>query len=217
MLERLKNHRDPKYRARHRSLHYYVWDLGVANEKLEVEETFVFLAIIKGDVDQLFLNLLEMWCSLMLQTLTRNALRSYLPVGTLAPYAGGHLNVALPLHQSIQGDPVQDELCNDLYSRDPSVQAYYASLRQNFFDLKNSPNPFLRELYEQKVRVSQLSRAETIRQSTANKSLQGRNVTVRCDEWRQSFSMSHWIFEISRKAVHLNHGALLFVRFDLCS
>ena len=215
MPDRLENHKDPKYRAKYQSLHYYVWDLGLADKELEVEEKFVFLAITDGDVDPL-LNLMEMWCSLILQTLTENALQAYLLKGTLSPYAGGHLNVALPVHQSIQGDPIWDELSDDIYhSKDPSIQAYCASLRENYFNLKISPNTVLRELYKQKVRMSHLARAETSRQKSAQKSLEGRDVAVLCDKWRQRFSISHWNIGISRKVVHLDHGAILYVNCDL--
>ena len=100
------------------------------DEELEIKEKFVFLANIKEDIHTLVLDLMEMWCSLMLQTLTRNALQAYLPNGTLSLYAGGHLNIALPLHQSIQGEIVRDKLSVDIYHfYDPSIRAYYASLQ----------------------------------------------------------------------------------------
>ena len=65
----------------------------------KVEEEFVFLSA-TDRVDPLLLNILEMWCCLMLQTLTKNALAKYLPANMVAPYAGTHLNIAIPLHQA---------------------------------------------------------------------------------------------------------------------
>lgn len=216
LLERLADYRDPKYRAKHQSLHYYVWDLGLVDEELKIEEKFVFLANIEEDVHTLVLNLMEMWCSLILQTLTRNALQAYLPNGTLSLYAGGHLNVALPLHQSIQGEIVRDKLSLDIYhSHDPSIRAYYASLRQNFYSLKLSPNPLLRELYKLKIHAAQSTRAETCRRKSAQAFIAGRLVKIKLDQWRQRFSISHWNIPVSRKVVHLDNGATLHVECNL--
>jgi len=128
MKERLRCHHDPNYRRKNPSLHYYVWDLGFTDKEYEIEDQFVFLSIFQKEVDPLLLNLLEMWCCLILQTLTKNALLAYIPKGMVAPYAGMHLNVALPIYQSLQGDAVIDTLHGDLYhSNDPLVQRYIAS------------------------------------------------------------------------------------------
>ncbi|OCK82142.1 hypothetical protein K432DRAFT_391506 [Lepidopterella palustris CBS 459.81] len=62
-------------------------DRGIDHENFKVDEVFVFLAEVDSD-DPNLLNLLEMWCSLMLQTLTKNALLKYLPENGVAPYAG---------------------------------------------------------------------------------------------------------------------------------
>jgi hypothetical protein len=116
------------------------------------------------DVDPLLLNLLEMWCCLVFQTLTRNALHKYLPPAKLAPYAGMHLNVALPLHQSTRGEKVNDIFHGDLYhSQDPHVQKYYQSLRHRFWDLKYSPNLVQREYYANRIRQSHQKRNATLR------------------------------------------------------
>lgn len=108
----------------------------------------MYLAIIDKEIDALSLNLLEMRCALTLQTLTLNALREYLPDGAVAPYAGKHLNVALPIYQSHQPNAVQDPFHGDIYhSEDPLIQRYCASLRRRFLDLKFSPNNLVREYY----------------------------------------------------------------------
>ncbi|KAK6347408.1 hypothetical protein TWF718_005249 [Orbilia javanica] len=183
-----------------------------------MEEKFVFLAITKEDIDPLRLNLMEMWCCLMLQTLTRNALQAYLPPGShLSPNAGGHLNIALPLHQSYQGNPVQDNLMfhNIQNYSDPLRKSYYASLRQNFYSLKHSPNPVVREFYKQKMAAAQRVRAQTSRQRSADVSRSGRDVKVLRNGRRQAFSISHWIFSVSRKVAHLDSGAILHVECDL--
>ena len=152
----------------------------------------------------------------MLQTLTRNALQAYLPNSTLSLYTGGHLNVTLPLHQSIQGEIVRDKLSLDIYhSHNPSIRAYYASLRQNFYSLKLSPNPLLRELYKLKIHAAQSTRAETCRQKSAQAFIAGRLVKIKLDQWRQRFSISHWNIPISQKVVHLDDGATLHVKYNL--
>ena len=191
MFQRLADHRDPKYRAKHRGLHYHIWGLGLADRKLEVEEKFVFLVITKEDIDPLLLNLMGMWCCLMLQTLTRNALQAYLPTDLpLSRNAGGHLNIALPLHQSYQGNLVQDKSTfhNTQNYSDPLRKAYYASPRQNFYNLKHSPNPVVRELYKQKMAAAQHVRAKMPRQRSMEISRSGRDVKVLRNGWRQTFS-----------------------------
>lgn len=193
---------------------YGTWD--EQTKELEVEENFVFLANIDKDVHPLFLNLMEMWCCLMLQTLTRNALQVYLPNGVVCPNAGGHLNVALPLHQSIRGQTVRDKLSLDIYhSPDPSIRAYYASLRQNSYNLKLSPNPLLREIYRRKMHAAHFKKASIRRQKSAQAIIAGKMVTIKRNEWRQTFSISHWGFSISRKVVHLNDGDTLHVECEL--
>ena len=91
MDERLKNHRDPRYRKKNPSLHYFDWDLGEICEEYEMDEAFVLLSTVNDkSVDSLLLNLLEMWCCLILQTLTIDALSTFLPRGrtcTICRYA----------------------------------------------------------------------------------------------------------------------------------
>jgi len=65
----------------------------------KVKKKFVFLSA-TDRVNPLLLNLLEMWCCLILQTLIKNALAKYLLANMVAPYAGTHLNIAIPLYQA---------------------------------------------------------------------------------------------------------------------
>jgi len=189
MQHRLKDHRDPEYRAKHASLHYFIWDRGNENKMHEVEEKFVVLSATTSQpmditqnlpktapvsppidltrrspaeirpnpqgnpnptsqpmdlaqdllalklaemVDPLLLNLLEMWGCLMLQTLTKNALAKYLPLNMVAPYAGSHLNVAIPLHQVAHCVIPNREDPTMYHSSDPRVAQYYRSLRRRF-------------------------------------------------------------------------------------
>ena len=77
---------------RHPCLHYHVWD-----SKPGMNSVFVILAY-TDEIEQLQLNLLELWCCLIFQTLSSKDLRTYLPEGSTRP--GRHLNVAHPLWQS---------------------------------------------------------------------------------------------------------------------
>ncbi|KAK6527851.1 hypothetical protein TWF694_004822 [Orbilia ellipsospora] len=172
--------------------------IAIQSEDLAIEEMFVFLAIAPTEMNPLLLNLMEMWCCLMPQTLTKNTLEVYLPEGAVSSNAGGHLNIALPLHQSTQSNGAQEKLFGSIYhTHDPVTQAYYSALRQNFHQLKHSPNLIRRELYGLKVAAAHSTRAESCRQKSAQKTLTGRNVKVQRCEWRQMFSISHWVFSIA--------------------
>ncbi|RVD89725.1 uncharacterized protein DFL_000720 [Arthrobotrys flagrans] len=94
-------------------------------------------------------------------------------------------------------------------------KAYYASPRQNFYNLKHSPNPVVRVLYKQNMAAAQHVRAKTSRQRSAGVSRSGRDVKVLRNGWRQAFSISHWIFSVSRKVAHLDAGAILHIECDL--
>lgn len=167
----IQNHRDPKYRLKNSSLHYFLWD---HNPWDEVEDTFVFLSILKDGMDPLLLNLLEMWCCLVLQTLPRKSLIAYLPKAMVSPNAGMHLNIALPLHQSSICDDVDTcEILGNYHSDDPLTQQYYSSLRRNFYDMKYSPNQLLREYYLDTQKNSRLKSNKTKRENTASAMLRG--------------------------------------------
>lgn len=149
--QRLDNHRDRKYRTRHPSLHYYVWD------NLDVNEEFVILAQMEAE-DLLLLNLLEMWASLMLQTLNKNALAKYLPSDMLAPYTGRHLNVALPLLQATPSQAPELHDPWDYHTSDLVVREYFNSIRKRFYELKFSPNPSHRGYYKSVMRSAVITK-----------------------------------------------------------
>jgi hypothetical protein len=169
----------------------------------------------------LLLNLLEFWCSLMLQTLTRNALLAYLPKATLTPHAGMHLNVALPIYQTVRGEAVPDSLHGDIYNfRDPAVQQYYSNLRRKFFELKYSSNPLLRSYYEKAMRERQTNACTTKRKHSADRALQGMEVPVRFKQnprggTPQIITISHFNFTLSRKRVNVRNGDLVEVQCHL--
>ena len=157
---RLGRYRDPEYRLKNPSLYYFVWDRGNENKMYEVEEEFVFLSA-TDRVDPLLLNLLEMWCCLMLQTLTKNALVKYLLANMVAPYAGTHLNVAIPLHQAPYSVMVDTQDPSMYHTSDPIVAQYYISLRRRFYELKFSPNMAIQDYYAKVMRQRVITRAQT--------------------------------------------------------
>lgn len=205
--QRLEYHRNKTHRIKHSSLHYFIWDQGDNINNFEIEENFVFLSIVGKEVDALLLNLLEMWCALTLQTLTLNALREYLPEGAVAPYAGKHLNVALPIHQSHQANAVKDPHQGDMYhSQDPFVQRYYASLRRRFYDLKFSPNAFTREYYYNSFQTraysnrnnARLAEIQIGKEAYAYGSCQNNE-----HHMYSTFCINQFKFSLNRRIVHL--------------
>jgi hypothetical protein len=130
-----------------------------------MEDKFVFLSIMESEVHTLLFNLLEMWCCLTLQTLTKNALLAYLPEGKMAPSAGTHLNVALPIYQSANTKGMTESLLHgDIYhSNNKLVQQNYSNLRKRFFELKDSPEPTMREYYMRTMRHARIKKSNTQR------------------------------------------------------
>lgn len=183
----------------------------------EVEEEFVFLSA-TDRVDPLLLNLLEMWCCLMLQTLTKNALAKYLPANMVAPYAGTHLNIAIPLHQAPYCVLVDTQDPSMYHTSDPMVAQYYTSLRRRFYELKFSPNIVLRDYYAKVMRQRVITRVQT-NQKKLVKVLEGVEKLVkihieRTGSTRQWFVQGYFTFTISRKWVHLEHNTPIQVRFE---
>jgi hypothetical protein len=184
-----------------------------------VDEGFVFLAEVNSDNPNL-LNLLEMRCSLMLQTLTKNALLKYLPENGVAPYAGKHLNVALPLHQRPNKIQVEPQDPSIFHSLDPPAQRYYASRRRRFYELKFSSNPSVRAYYESVMRQRVISKVKRYIPKV-NELCYGLEVEVRISpdkRWNsfiQSFCLSYFRFIIPTTWGHLEEKAPIQVRPEL--
>ena len=184
-----------------------------------MEETFVILSSFDKKINPLLLNLLEMWCCLVLQTLTMNGLLAFLPAEVLRPDAGRHLNVALPIHQSTRDESYEatkDLNHGDIYhATDPLLQEYYASLRWKFFELKNSPNHIHREYYWNRMRERQPKAAVTKREKVL-KSLERKEKKITVSpRGEQSFSIYEISINISQNWVILDHGTSVFVKYDL--
>lgn len=150
---RIETHNDPYRRRRNPCLHYHIWDLDD-----NIESVFVTLATDKQPStpeEQLILNIQEMWMCLVFQTLTPVQLDDYLPEGVQKLWSGNHLNVALPLWQGFTGDKdsVRDATGGRhafqqyLRSEDPIVREWAENTRDAFNDIRNSPDPVLRNYY----------------------------------------------------------------------
>ncbi|KAL3465757.1 hypothetical protein BJX64DRAFT_41944 [Aspergillus heterothallicus] len=156
LRDRLRTHNNPYHRRRNPCLHYHVWDSAA-----DMESVFVTLA--ENDAPscpttQLFLNLQEMWMSLIFQTLTSLRLNEYLPEGVPRLWSGNNLNVALPLWQGFSGDQDQNAMqdaCGGrlsfqqyLMSDDSTIRQWEKDARDAFNDIRNSPDPVLRRYYQ---------------------------------------------------------------------
>ncbi|RDL38571.1 Uncharacterized protein BP5553_02911 [Venustampulla echinocandica] len=154
---RLKDHMNPLNRNKHPSLHYHAWDARPGNLS-----AFVVLAYLDdirannssiGTKDDLLkMNIIELWGTLIFQTLPKRELEKYLNPTTII--GRQHLNVFNPLWQGVSNlDDVFPNLSRKerfttlLHGADDITRSYYYSLRDEFFKLKNSPNPTLRAYY----------------------------------------------------------------------
>lgn len=152
---RIEKHKDPRHRSKNIGLHYSVWGSAV-----DMKSSFVTLAILNppsSTQTQLVLNLAEMWMCLVFQTLTSLHLGSWLPKNTNAMWSGNHLNVALPLWQGFT-DTQENKAIADaiggrstfqqyLASEDLVIRAWAEQTRDAFNDIRNSPDPGIRNYW----------------------------------------------------------------------
>jgi hypothetical protein len=205
--ERIRKHNDPWYRARHPCLHYHVWD-----STPDMESIFIVLASTDDDVPQLQLNLLELWCCLIFQTLPQQELRKY--VSEEVSPSGSHLNVANPIWQSFtecKHDCYEhkERFKELIHSCDPLVADYYRSLAQGFRDLKTSSNPRLRAYYMAAYHRSQAGSAAAKVGRTFTQLLSGTEKTVYGRGSSQLITFGYVNFRISKKYQDLAHGAVV--------
>lgn len=152
---RIRKHKDPRHRWKNRGLHYAVWDSAV-----DMKSAFVTLAILDAPFStktQLVLNLAEMWMCLKFPTLTSLHLGSWLPKSTNAIWSGNHLNVALPLWQGFTDTQENKDITDAiggrstfqqyLTSEDSVIRAWAEQTRDAFNDIRNSPDPEIRNYW----------------------------------------------------------------------
>lgn len=174
MRVRILKHCDQKHRVRNPSLHYSVWDSqDVVGDIWVTLSRFPDFKLPKTSISchqledrALLLNLEEMFMSCVLQTLRRHHLECYLPKGTSIPWAGSHLNIALPLWQGFStqsGEVVTRQTFIDaMHSSDKAVREWAASWRNSYNSLRYSSDPLLRGYWAQQMatmRNSDLSAA----------------------------------------------------------
>jgi hypothetical protein len=217
LKERLKRYQNPWYRTKHPSLHYHVWDSLPAKES-------AFVVLAQGaEIDSITLNLLEAWGTLIFQTLPKKLLLEDLPEGAfLFPQAGSHLNVAHPLWQRFSLTKQDTYISTDSYERkenfselirssDGMVKGYYLDLRQAFLDLKDSPNPALRNYYLATFRRSCASRSASVLLRIRHEVLGGATQEVSVGaHGLQVICFAQVIVRISRRIVHLDHNAKVY-------
>lgn len=140
LAERLKEHMNFRYRRMNQSLHYHALEQSR-------DDYFITLAYTPNSESNkrpgvssqpLFRNLLEMWCCLMLRTLSKNHLIEFLPPDIeISDRETEHLNVRLPLEQD---DPFSWPEWRDMLrdSPDPLRREYYLYLIKKYHqtDLK---------------------------------------------------------------------------------
>ncbi|KAF7125197.1 hypothetical protein CNMCM5793_001306 [Aspergillus hiratsukae] len=153
-LERITKHRDKRYRLKHPSLHYHVWDSREGMQSQFVILAYMDLETPLSRTSQCLLNLLEMWMACIFRTLTARDLHTYLPPSVSKQSAGRHLNVAPPIWQRFPGDtPAIDErwdrelFMKFLHSEDPARREWAEWAIDSYNDFRNSPDPRLREYW----------------------------------------------------------------------
>lgn len=162
--ERIRKHCDEQYRKRHPSLHYSVWeshdvvgDIWVTLSRFPDSNLLGDSSIFRPTLEEraLLLNLQEAYMSCVLQTLRRHHLERYLPENTFMPWAGSHLNLALPQWQGFStqsGEVVTRQTFIDaLHSSDPALRKWAASWRNCYNTLRDSPDPRLRGYWAQNM------------------------------------------------------------------
>ena len=151
-----KQHSSPRYQQTHPSLHYSVFRPGIMND------VFVLISEappeVNPEIDWLLLNLLEMWGSLVFQTLHEKDLLEWLPAGVHRPSPGQHLNVALPVRQSkVEGNPLDhamqlERFAQLRFSDDLTQRQHFWSVVKSWNDLRNSPDPAIRAYYWDRIK-----------------------------------------------------------------
>ena len=176
---------------------------------------------------QLLLNLQEMWMSLIFQTLRGVHLEEFLPGDIENLWAGSLLNVALPLWQGFTAVPNAEAMGGRLPFREylfddnPVVRQWAQNLRDAFNDTRNSPDPELRQYYQDLRQRRQQHAQETWEKENSDELkayLSGKKVTVKESHNGElsTVSIGSYQFTISRTlGLKVNDGDEVFVQFEL--
>lgn len=151
MKQRISDHRNIRFRIRHKCLHY-----AIGNSKADLRSTFVTLgrfgAYQHDDSCKYLLNLHEMWMACLFQTLTSRDLEKYLPGVVKIWSAGHHLNIVPPIWQSFSDGDDFEGLTREkfqamLMSENKETREFARDARDAFNDLRNSPDLKLRQYH----------------------------------------------------------------------
>jgi hypothetical protein len=162
------------------------------------------------------------------RTLTSRDLEKYLPPSVSQASSGRHLNVVPPLWQRFQNENIPDILgvCSRptfrefLQSKDPTIRRWAEKARDSYNDLRNSPDPQLRQYwFENNAR--QLQEAwdandENTRESLKVYQITGKEETVQCSPGRSRGFITCGKFNISLpQALRITPGSKVHVKFHL--
>jgi hypothetical protein len=165
--------------------------------------------------------------SLVFQTLRGVHLEEFLPEGIVNLWAGSHLNVALPLWQGFTAVPNADAMGGRLafqeflFHENPLVRQWAENHRDAFNDIRNSPDPELRQYYRDLHQIRQQQTQQTWEEKKSDKLqayLSGKKATVgeSHDGELSTIRIGSYQFTISRKlGLKVNDGDEVFVRFEL--
>ncbi|OJJ01631.1 hypothetical protein ASPVEDRAFT_83160 [Aspergillus versicolor CBS 583.65] len=208
-----------------------------------MESTWVGLYTHKGRPDllprqeRLLLNVAEMWPCCIFQTLTGHHLDKYLPNHYEKPWAGCHLNIALPLLQPFsvkekaEAEVLQSQGSFAEYvAANPDDREWVTDLSSAFHALRDAPDPrYSASLYHKERLGESLKAAHDATQQKAIESMRQylsgneRAVDVFTTtsaagfSWdRTSFTCGQFQFTISVDFnLHLKKGDKVFVQFHL--
>lgn len=204
LKDRVRDHHNRRHQSSHFSLHYHVWNSPEAKDSL-----FVTLWVdnkLNCNLQQLLLNVAEMWLCCIFRALTPHHLDQYLPGNVSKPWAGCHLNVALPLWQSFS-KPVdkaakaggRDVFSDFLRASDPNVRKWAQNLRDAFNELRDSPDSKLRRYYAEHKRRA-LESATDAQQLAAreklNEFLPDKKTPIRVLQKKNLFGALSQLYEI---------------------
>lgn len=231
LQRRISDHDDKLYRRKHPSLHYHVWD-----NRDQMGSQFVVLAkaclqsesSLVSRLDQCLLNMQEMWMACFFQTLTGRDLDKYLSPAIRRQSAGRHLNIAPPIWQRFQDEEVPNvgeiydrpKFQEHLYSEDPCIREWAQKVRDSYNDLRNSPDPELRQYWLDNNK-RQLQAAWDVNEQNARQNLKiyqitGKEEVIQCSPDRDRGYITCGKFSISiPQRLNIPPGNKIHVQFHL--
>ncbi|KAF2460780.1 hypothetical protein BDY21DRAFT_131720 [Lineolata rhizophorae] len=153
LRHRISQHTSFRYRRDNPSLHYYALQQS-ASDRFQTLATLTAPSSAPGmHRPDLVLNILEMWCGVVLQTLPADIVKAWTPPGILIrkmPWRP--LNVALPFDQGDMENGASSSMWNYLKREDAAlVNGYLYELRKAGFPLVEAATPVRNFVGEQRA------------------------------------------------------------------